>query len=1007
MYMRRLFLNILSVCFVLIFIIGAVGIAQAQTYWVGATSTNWGTASNWSTGVVPSSTTDVVIGDSHFTGTNSPRTNINSTCRSLTVGGGARAVTLTISSRLYCSGSMTINSNGTINHTGGVDLRLTGNWSSSGTYTTGTNNATRVYFNGTGTQNVSGTTNFRSFYVASGTTVLQNPITVNGTFTVAGGTFDPQTYLVTLNGTRTFSGGTARVQTATFAGNYSANPSTNPTSTFDYNTTALNQTISSAISYNSITINGAGSVKSLSANTTIRGNVTVTSGTLDLGIYTANRLFAGGTFSVAAAGYSKLAGTFPTNYTTYTFSTGSTVEYYGSNAQTVSNRTYYNLIINKSGATATLAGNTTSSGTLTVTSGSTLNIGTYTLTVSGNLVDNGTISGTTGPILLSGATKTIDGSGQITSTGTITISGGNKTILSTANLTITAGTIAINTAITVTNNGAVTTNASGGITGADASSTWVNATNSTLNIFGPLLAAGTLTASAAPNTINYDGTSAQTVKGTVYNNLIITKSSSTGTVDANTSVNSNLTIASGTLDGSTFTLNVAGNIANAGTLTSSGLVQITGNGSNVSGGGTFTFNNLTISGTTITVSPTAGATINGNLTISGTNITLNPSNNVIVAGDLAVSGAGFVISTSSTVSVGGNISTTGAGALTANAGTISMTGSGRAISGSGISFNNFTIAGSGSVSTSSSFTIAGNFTADGSFIANAGIITLSGTSNSISGGGSMTFSKLTITGSLTCSSDFTINSDLSIAGSLTASSGTITFAGTSTLSGTANLYDVTLNGTKLQLGANTVLGIADNFTVTSGTFDLTTTTPNTVNFNGGGQNIFSTTYYNLMLSGSGTKAALGNLTINGNLTIANGVSFDDGGFTHSIYRDIIDNGLITSSGNIQLVGSTDASITGNTTTFSTLTINKSSTSNIITLNSDVNVTNVVMTQGMLVTGNHSITITSDRSGPGSILVLSFDNIRLEPERHMHLRVRIIPSHSQTFLVAPSLQSQSQ
>ncbi len=58
-----------------------------------------------------------------------------------------------------------------------------------------------------------------------------------------------------------------------------------------------------------------------------------------------------------------------------------------------------------------------------------------------------------------------------------------------------------------------------------------------------------------------------------------------------------------------------------------------------------------------------------------------------------------------------------------------------------------------------------------------------------------------------------------------------------------------MNGTRLQLGANATVSVAGALTITAGTFNTTTTTPNTLIYNGpGAQNVAAATYYNLTLA---------------------------------------------------------------------------------------------------------------------------------------------------------------
>ncbi len=85
--------------------------------------------------------------------------------------------------------------------------------------------------------------------------------------------------------------------------------------------------------------------------------------------------------------------------------------------------------------------------------------------------------------------------------GNVTISSGDKTILASANLNFTKGRFKINNSLTVTNNGTVTIKRN--IVGGDATSTWTNAANPTLNVEGDLLIVGVLNANAQGNLVNY------------------------------------------------------------------------------------------------------------------------------------------------------------------------------------------------------------------------------------------------------------------------------------------------------------------------------------------------------------------------------------------------------------------------------------------------------------------------------------------------------------------------
>jgi hypothetical protein len=203
---------------------------------------------------------------------------------------------------------------------------------------------------------------------------------------------------------------------------------------------------------------------------------------------------------------------------------------------------------------------------------------------------------------------------------------------------------------------------------------------------------------------------------------------------------------------------------------------------------------------------------------------------------------------------------------------------------------------------------------------------------------------------------------------LTATAGTVTFSGTSSLAGTVNLFNVTLNGTSLQLGTGSYLGVGGTFTVTAGTFNVTSTTPNTVDFNANGaQSIPSATYHHLSFSTGGTKTASGAVTVNGDLTIGSGTTFSAGTFTHSLSGDLNNSGTFTAgSSTMTFAGAQDAVISG-ATTFNAITVNKSSSLNSVTLNNSISVSTLTMTSGSMLTGSNSVTVTSSRSGNGVVI----------------------------------------
>jgi len=302
----------------------------------------------------------------------------------------------------------------------------------------------------------------------------------------------------------------------------------------------------------------------------------------------------------------------------------------------------------------------------------TTNLGGAT-TVTGNLTVNGSLGGTS-TLSLTGAGATISGTGSVTNTGTTTITN-NKIISAGATLEF-AGPVIISTG-TTTNNGATCFGLSGGVcpssttatltvnstfanagtlttsspttiagtftntgtvtasdtgTGIAGAGTWTNSTNSTLNVAGPLTVT-TLTASANPNTVNYNGSGAQTIRATTYYNLTINKSGTTGTLAAAATVNGTLTITAGTLADGGFTLTAKGDLANSGTHSGAGKILLNGTAQQTLSG-TGSYGNLELSnssGALLSASPTVTGTLtftSGEFTTGSNTLTIGAAGSI-------------------------------------------------------------------------------------------------------------------------------------------------------------------------------------------------------------------------------------------------------------------------------------------------------------------------------------------------------------------------------------------
>ena len=329
-------------------------------------------------------------------------------------------------------------------------------------------------------------------------------------------------------------GGTLTIGTGTLniaGNNTSTGTFTCGTGTVNYNGTGA-QIIRGA-TYNNLIASNSG-VKTLGANTTIGANLTIQTGaTLDLATFTANRSAAGGTLSIDGTSILLIGGTFPTNYTTNTFLSGSTVIYDAAN-QNVAGLNYSNLILSGSG-TKTLSAATTTNGTLTVNTNITFALSSFLLTLNGDLFNNGvSVSGAAGGVTIGGTANQSIAGFSTTGTVTMTKTAGTATFtgnVSGAGLTIngTGGTLNMGIGLTHIFTGAWT-RTNGTLEGG----------SSLLKIGGSVSGTtGTFTANSG--TVEWNAAGAQTIGAVTYNNLIFSGSGAK-TITTGTAVSGNLLI---------------------------------------------------------------------------------------------------------------------------------------------------------------------------------------------------------------------------------------------------------------------------------------------------------------------------------------------------------------------------------------------------------------------------------------------------------------------------------
>lgn len=182
---------------------------------------------------------------------------------------------------------------------------------------------------------------------------------------------------IQVTGSRTYSAGA----------NYLYNGTVNQTTG-----NGLPANLTGVLTVNNTGASGNNSV-ALSQSMSTAGDLTVTSGILDLGEYTCDRSVAGGTLTVADGATLKTGGTntMPANFSSYNMAATSTVEYNGS-AQTVASGAYGNLFLSGTGI-KTISNDVTVDVTGDLTTNDLLTIESSGLTSSGSLIVNGTSTG--------------------------------------------------------------------------------------------------------------------------------------------------------------------------------------------------------------------------------------------------------------------------------------------------------------------------------------------------------------------------------------------------------------------------------------------------------------------------------------------------------------------------------------------------------------------------------------------------------------------------------------
>jgi hypothetical protein len=510
--------------------------ASAGTIISKAVTGGWSATTTWVGGAVPSATDSVVVvaGASISTGTNQSCGAINILGTVTETGGNY----LTVAGDGVTSfGSVAGNGVLGFSSVGNRNIQLTGDWTFNGTSGNsgenitfnGTGNQILKGVISTGTAG----TGIVVINKASGQVLLGGNITLNNLgLTVTSGTFNPNGFVATITTLTVGASGTLIADASTFAGNYTVTTVNAPSAGSTILYTNANPAINAAITYQNLSFSGSGTA-SASAALTIQGSLSNIIGTLNFG---SNNVTISGTVAAnSIAGFSttgtvsftKTAGTttlagnissgplimngnggtlnlgsgLAHNVTNVTMTKGTlncgsstfnfngtwtgtgaiftagtgTIGYSSSVAQTVLNTlTYYNLAVSGAGTKTITATPLNVSGTLSLSSGSTLTtnaVSNYNINVGGNWTNNGgTFTNTNTTVILNASAAQTIGGTQSTTFNNLTIStNGANTLLGIATtvtnqLKFTSGNIdATNFSLTI-NAGAPA------ITGASASS---------------------------------------------------------------------------------------------------------------------------------------------------------------------------------------------------------------------------------------------------------------------------------------------------------------------------------------------------------------------------------------------------------------------------------------------------------------------------------------------------------------------------------------------------------
>ena len=836
--------------------------ANALT-WTGATSTNWSVANNWTPGYIPNSTDSITIPN---TGGNNPILTSNVAVSTMNITTGIldlAGFNLTVSTTLTDSGTLKLQGGETVSYLTFNPSTGLVNYYGAGPYATLAvgNSYANLTFSGTGSWSAGGTvTATGSLTLIAGTFVLgANGLNVAGNITRTAG-------LLTSTGTVTLNGSTAA-------------------QSVDFTSSTLNN----------LTVNNSfGTAPQVTAAQpiTLGGSLALTLGTLALG---ANALAAGG--SISGAGTLTTSGsqtiTVGGSFTPAAFTAStSTVTLNTATPASVSALSFYDLVINKSAQadTVTSTGAWTVTNLLTLTQGTWLT-GVFTHTIAGAWNSSSatfTFTAAVGSTISLSPTATpgitTKGLGTDPFYNLALASGGSLAtdVAATNNLTITAGTLGLNT-----HNLTVGLNLTGNAIAASASEAIIVGGSFTPAAF-----------TASTSTVTLNTATPASVSALSFYDLVINKSAQADTVTSTGAwtVTNLLTLTQGTWLTGVFTHTIAGawNSSSA-TFTFTAAVGSTISlsptatpGITTKGLGTDPFYNLALaSGGSLATDVAA----TNNLTITAGTLGLNTHNLTV---GLNLTGNALAASASEAIIVGGSFTPA---AFTASTSTVTLNTATPA-SVSALSFYDLVInksAQADTVTSTGAWTVTNLLTlTQGTWLTGVFTHTIAGAWNS----SSATFTFTAAVGS-TISLSPTANPSITTKGLGTdpfynlalASGGSLAtdVAATNNLTITAgtlglNTHNLTvglnLTGNAIAASASEAIIVGGSFTPAAFTASTSTVTLNTAT----PASVSALSFYDLVINKSAqadTVTSTGAWTVTNLLTLTQG-TWLTGVFTHTI-----------------------------------------------------------------------------------------------------------------------------